>query len=100
MQPARLGAWMACLVSTALFAALMAPPGSAQTIESSQQTNDRIRSLAAASRSTLARDYVIRTGALLAIQVFDVPQLSRALRVSQPGPTCLPLARLRLHASE
>ncbi len=99
MQPARLGAWMACLVSTALFAALMAPPGSAQTIESSQQTNDRIRSLAAASRSTLARDYVIGTGDLLAIQVFDVPELSREIRVSQTGTIGLPLVRVRLHVS-
>ncbi len=99
MQPARLGAWMACFVSTALFAALMAPPGSAQTIESSQQTNDRIRSLAAASRSTLARDYVIGTGDLLAIQVFDVPELSREIRVSQTGTIGLPLVRVRLHVS-
>ena len=90
---------MACLVSTALFAALMAPPGSAQTIESSQQTNDRIRSLAAASRSTLARDYVIGTGDLLAIQVFDVPELSREIRVSQTGTIGLPLVRVRLHVS-
>ena len=99
MQPARLGAWMACLVSTALFAALMAPPGSAQTVESSQQTNDRIRSLAAASRSTLARDYVIGNGDLLAIQVFDVPELSREIRVSQTGTIGLPLVRVRLHVS-
>jgi len=90
---------MACLVSTALFAALMAPPGSAQTVESSQQTNDRIRSLAAASRSTLARDYVIGTGDLLAIQVFDVPELSREIRVSQTGTIGLPLVRVRLHVS-
>jgi polysaccharide biosynthesis/export protein len=99
MQPARLGAWMPCLVSTALFAALMAPPGSAQTVESSQQTNDRIRSLAAASRSTLARDYVIGNGDLLAIQVFDVPELSREIRVSQTGTIGLPLVRVRLHVS-
>jgi polysaccharide biosynthesis/export protein len=99
MQPARLGAWIPCLVSTALFAALMAPPGSAQTVESSQQTNDRIRSLAAASRSTLARDYVIGNGDLLAIQVFDVPELSREIRVSQTGTIGLPLVRVRLHVS-
>jgi polysaccharide export outer membrane protein len=90
---------MACLVSTALFAAMMAPPGSAQTVESSQQTNDRIRSLAAASRSTLARDYVIGTGDLLAIQVFDVPELSREIRVSRTGTIGLPLVRVRLHVS-
>ncbi len=99
MQPARLGAWMLCLVSTALLAALVAPPLSAQTVESSQQTNDRIRSLAAASRSTLAHDYVIGNGDLLAIQVFDVPELSREIRVSQTGTIGLPLVRVRLHVS-
>lgn len=99
MQPARLGAWMLYLVSTALLAALVALPGSAQTVESSQQTNDRIRSLAAASRTTLPHDYVIGNGDLLAIQVFDVPELTREIRVSQTGTIGLPLVRVRLHVS-
>ena len=99
MQPARLGAWMLCFVSTALLAALVALSGSAQTVESSQQTNDRIRSLAAASRTTLPHDYVIGNGDLLAIQVFDVPELSREIRVSQTGTIGLPLVRVRLHVS-
>jgi polysaccharide biosynthesis/export protein len=99
MQPATLGAWMLRLVSTALFAALAALPGRAQTVESSQQTNDRIRSLAAASRTTLPHDYVIGNGDLLAIQVFDVPELSREIRVSQTGTIGLPLVRVRLHLS-
>lgn len=99
MQPARLGAWMLCLVSTALFAALAALPGSAQTVESAQQTNERIRSLAAASRITLPHDYVIGNGDLLAIQVFDVPELSREIRVSQTGTIGLPLVRVHLHVS-
>src|SRR5689334_16132194 len=97
MQPARLGAWS--FVSTALLAALVALPGSAQTVETSQQTNDRIRSLAAASRATVARDYVIGSGDLLAVQVFDVPELSREIRVSQTGTIGIPLVRVRLHVS-
>jgi polysaccharide biosynthesis/export protein len=99
MQPARLRAWMLRLVSTPLFAALVAMPGRAQTVESSQQTNDRIRSLAAASRTTLPHDYVIGNGDLLAIQVFDVPELTREVRVSQTGSIGLPLVRVRLHLS-
>lgn len=99
MQPARLGAWMPCLVSTALLATLVALPSSAQTLESSQQTNDRIRSLAAASRTSLPHDYVIGNGDLLAVQVFDVPELSREIRVSQTGTIGLPLVRVRLHVS-
>jgi polysaccharide biosynthesis/export protein len=97
MQPARLGAWS--FVSTALLAALVALPGSAQTVETSQQTNDRIRSLAAVSRATVARDYVIGSGDLLAVQVFDVPELSREIRVSQTGTIGIPLVRVRLHVS-
>jgi polysaccharide export outer membrane protein len=97
MQPARLGAWS--FVSTALLAALVALPSSAQTVETSQQTNDRIRALAAASRATVARDYVIGSGDLLAVQVFDVPELSREIRVSQTGTIGIPLIRVRLHVS-
>lgn len=99
MQPARLSAWILRLVSIAPLAALLAPPGSAQTVESSQQTNDRIRSLAAASRSTLARDYIIGSGDLLAIQIFDVPELSREIRVSQTGTIGIPLVPVRLHVT-
>src|SRR5216683_5379048 len=99
MQPARLGAWMPCLVSTALLVALVALPSCAQTVETSQETNDRIRSIAAASHASPARDYVIGGGDVLAIQVFDVPELSREIRVSQTGTIGIPLVRVRLHVS-
>src|SRR5712664_1378156 len=99
MQPARLGAWMSCLVSTALLVALVALPSCAQTVETSQETNDRIRSIAAASHASPARDYVIGGGDVLAIQVFDVPELSREIRVSQTGTIGIPLVRVRLHVS-
>lgn len=97
MQPASLGAWRLCLVSASLFAALVALPSSAQTVETSQQLNDRIRALSAASRATPPRDYVIGSGDLVSIQVFDVPELSREIRVSQTGSIGLPLVPVRLH---
>jgi polysaccharide export outer membrane protein len=100
MQPASLGAWGACLISTALFAALAALPGSAQTVvETSQQTNDRIRALSIASRALPPHDYVIGNGDLLAVQVFDVQELSREVRVSQTGTIGIPLVPVRLHVS-
>lgn len=99
MQPARLGAWVSCLVSTALVSALVALPSSAQSVETSQQTNDRIRALSAASRPSAPHDYVIGNGDLLAIQVFDVQELSREVRVSQTGTIGLPLIPVRLHLS-
>ncbi len=100
MQPARLGAGVWCLVSTALFGLLaLALPGNAQTVETYQQTNDRIRALSAASRTAPPRDYVIGSGDLLGIQVFDVPELSREVRVSQTGTIAIPLVPVRLHVS-
>ena len=100
MQPASLGAWGSCLISTALFAALAALPGSAQTVvETSQQTNDRIRALSIASRALPPHDYVIGNGDLLAVQVFDVLELSREVRVSQTGTIGIPLVPVRLHVS-
>jgi len=99
MQPARLGAWGCCLVSIALLAALLALPGSAQTVETPQQTNERIRSLSAAARVLPPHDYVIGNGDLLSIQVFDVQELSREVRVSQTGTIGIPLVPVRLHIS-
>src|SRR5712671_3464506 len=100
MQPARLGAWASCLVSTSPLAALVALPSSAQTVvETSQQTNDRIRALSAASRALPPHDYVIGNGDLLAVQVFDVLELSREVRVSQTGTIGIPLVPVRLHVS-
>src|SRR5262250_3070319 len=100
MQSARLGAAVWCLFPAALFAILLlAPPGSAQTVETSQQTNERIRSIAAASHVPPPRDYVIGSGDVVSVQVFDVPELSRELRVSQTGTIGIPLVRVRLHVS-
>src|ERR1700732_3632305 len=100
MQPARLGAWNLCLASTALFELLvLAFPCNAQTVETYQQTNDRIRALSAASHAVPSRDYVIGSGDLLALQVFDVPELSREMRVSQTGTIAIPLVPVRIHVS-
>jgi polysaccharide export outer membrane protein len=71
----------------------------AQTVETSQQTNDRIRALSAVSRALPPRDYVIGSGDLLAIQIFDVQELSREVRVSQTGTIGLPLVPVRLHVA-
>jgi polysaccharide biosynthesis/export protein len=100
MQPARLGAWTLCLVLTALIGPLgLAFPRNAQTVEPYQQTNDRIRALASASRALPPRDYVIGNGDLLAVQVFDVQELSREVRVSPTGTIAIPLVPVRLHVT-
>ncbi|HMD07061.1 MAG TPA: polysaccharide biosynthesis/export family protein [Candidatus Acidoferrum sp.] len=98
MQPARLGAGTLCLVSTSLLGLLvLAPPSRAQAVlETPQQTNDRIRELSAAAHN-VPHEYVIGNGDLLSIDVFDVKELSRDVRVSQTGTIAIPLIPVRLH---
>jgi polysaccharide export outer membrane protein len=68
------------------------------SLETPQQTNDRIRSLSSSVR-TAPHDYIIGAGDLVSVQVFDVPELSRELRVSQTGTVGIPLIPVRLHIS-
>jgi polysaccharide export outer membrane protein len=100
MQPARLGALVSCFVTGALLGMLVLPsPSHAQTVvETPQQVNDRIRSLSANLRMT-PHDYVIGSGDVLDIEVFDVKELSREVRVSQTGTIGIPLVPVRLHVA-
>ena len=100
MQPARLGAGTLCLVPiTLLGLVVLAPPSRAQAVlETPQQTNDRIRELSAEA-GMAPHDYVIGDGDLLDIEVFDVKELSREVRVSQTGTIGIPLVPVRLRLS-
>src|SRR5580692_12507101 len=100
MQPARLGAGALCLVSTTLLGLLvLAPPSRAQAVlETPQQTNDRIRELSAAARN-VPHEYIIGNGDMLSVDVFDVKELSRDVRVSQTGTIGIPLVPVRLRVS-
>src|SRR5713226_9669577 len=100
MQPARLDASVWCLVPTARLGMLvLAPPSPAQAVlETPQQANDRIRSLSATVRMT-PHDYVIGNGDVLNVDVFDVKELSREVRVSQTGSIGIPLVPVRLHVA-
>ncbi|MBS1839685.1 MAG: polysaccharide biosynthesis/export family protein [Acidobacteria bacterium] len=97
MQPARLGARVSCIATSALLGILvLAPPSRAQDVlETPQQTNNKIKTLSASAHSA-PRDYVIGRGDLLAIEVFDVPEFTREVRVSQTGTIGLPLVPVRL----
>lgn len=105
MQPARLGAALGCLVVSGVLASMPLAPscraqaGSAQPVlETPQQVNDRIRELSASLR-TKPHDYVIGPGDVLDIQVFDVKELSREVRVSQTGTIGIPLVPVRLRVA-
>jgi polysaccharide biosynthesis/export protein len=61
-----------------------------QKFETPQQTNEKIQELAAAERSK-PHDVPVGTGDLLHIEVFDVPELSRDVRVGDAGDISYPL---------
>ncbi len=67
-------------------------------LESPQDTNDRIRKLAAAAQVKQG-DYLIGSGDLLQVQVFDVPELSREVRVTESGFVSLPLLPVKVRAA-
>jgi polysaccharide export outer membrane protein len=69
-----------------------------QKDETPKQTNEKIQQLASLAR-TRPVDTPIGTGDLLHIDVFDVPELSRELRVSDTGDISFPLIPGRIHAA-
>src|SRR6202790_1269565 len=62
------------------------------------ELNDRIAQLAVAA-SVKQGDYVIGSGDLLAVEVFDVPELSRDVRVNETGFISLPLIPVKVHVA-
>ncbi|MBZ5659103.1 MAG: polysaccharide export protein [Acidobacteriia bacterium] len=68
-----------------------------QTNLAVSETNDRIAQLAQAT-SVRQGDYVIGSGDLLGVDVFDVPELSRDVRVNESGYISLPLMPAKVRA--
>ncbi|MGD0178984.1 MAG: polysaccharide biosynthesis/export family protein [Terriglobales bacterium] len=69
-----------------------------QKVETPQQTNEKIQELAAQER-TKPHDVPIGTGDLLHIDVFDVPELSREVRVGDAGDISYPLIPTKIIAA-
>jgi protein involved in polysaccharide export with SLBB domain len=67
-------------------------------VQTQQQANDRIKALSKEAKS-VPHDYVIGNGDLLGISVFDVPELTRDVRVSQSGRIGIPLVPVRLQVT-
>jgi polysaccharide export outer membrane protein len=98
MQPVKLGAQVWCLYATAGLLGLLAAGQCicAQTVlETPQETNERIKALSAKARY-VPHDYLIGSGDTISIDVFDVKELTRDVRVSQTGTIGLPLVPVRL----
>ena len=79
------------------FLCLQAAYGQAQE-ETTQQTNDRIQQLSHIAKPTVT-DIPIGAGDVIHIDVFDVPELSRDVRVSSTGNIALPLVHDRIHVA-
>ena len=73
-------------------------PSNPQHAETAQEANDRITQLAL-SESAKKGDYVLGSGDLLGIEVFDVPELTRDVRVSELGFISLPLLPIKVRAT-
>lgn len=74
------------------------PIADSQKMQTAREANDRIAQLALA-QSARQGDYVIGPGDLLGVEVFDVPELSRDVRVSETGFVAIPLVPVRVQAS-
>jgi polysaccharide export outer membrane protein len=67
-------------------------------MDTRSDVNDRIAQLALAA-TVKQGDYVIGSGDLLAVEVFDVPELSREVRVNETGFISLPLIPVKVHVA-
>jgi polysaccharide biosynthesis/export protein len=74
------------------------PAQDVSVVGTPQQTNERIRELSTVSKSA-PHEYTIGGGDLLTVSVFEVPELTRDVRVSQAGTISLPLVPTRLHVA-
>lgn len=79
-----------CVFTIALGAAAGILAAQSQTETTPQQTNERIQELAALARVSTA-DPTVGPGDVLHIDVFEVPELSRDVRVTDSGVISFPL---------
>src|SRR6266478_6001839 len=70
----------------------------APQMDNRAELNDRIAQLAIAA-SVKQGDYMIGSGDLLTVEVFDVPELSRDVRVNETGFISLPLIPVKVHVA-
>jgi polysaccharide biosynthesis/export protein len=73
-------------------------PAYCQKVETTQQTNEKILQLASRAR-TEPTDIPVGAGDLVHIDVFEVPELSRDVRVSQTGDISYPLLPGLIHVA-
>jgi polysaccharide export outer membrane protein len=91
-------AMLLLLAAPAALSQQTSSPPVAPKFQNAVDTNDRIAQLAAANAAKTG-DYVIGSGDLLAIEVFDVPELSKEVRITETGYFTLPLLPTKVRAA-
>jgi polysaccharide biosynthesis/export protein len=79
-----------CAFGLGIGVAAVTPAAQSQTETTPQQTNERIQQLAALTR-VMTTDPPLGAGDVLHVDVFDVPELSRDMRITDAGVIELPL---------
>jgi polysaccharide export outer membrane protein len=74
----------------------VSPVAADVNLDTQQQANQRLVELARNARTPL-HDYIVGRGDMISVEVFDVPELSRDVRVSQSGTIGIPLVPVRIH---
>src|ERR1700758_772004 len=77
---------------------VISSPQPAPLLQTADQTNDRIMELAVADAAKQS-DYIIGSGDLLGIEVFEVPELTRDVRVNETGYLSIPLLPVKVQAT-
>jgi len=98
MPPARLGVTYWCFLAGTMFWTCVLCAHAQSPLETQQQANERIRALSA---KTVAppQEYVIGRGDMIGVEVYEVPELTRDVRVSQTGMIALPLVLTRIYVA-
>lgn len=89
---------LCCSLTLSLLLGGTPPAFPQQKLETPEDTNARIRQLSAAAQVKQG-DYVIGSGDMVRIDVFDVPELSREVRVGESGYISLPLIPVKVRAA-
>src|SRR5215469_2393723 len=107
MQPKRRGValryWLGCIVlclAAQESRGQKAIEAQQQVVDTQQQVNEKIRALSAESaKAPGSSDYVIGRGDVVSMEVFDIPELTRDMRVSLTGSIGVPLVPVRLYVA-
>jgi len=86
-----------CFFSSILVTFIAAPSFSQKRVETTAETNSKIQALSK-QVEPIYSEYKLGSGDLINVEVFDVPQLTRDVRISENGYVSLPLLPVRILA--